>query len=402
MLTAEAQLRTRLESSVFGRGADALLDGKGKIRRDHLRRALALIASADPVTRASLARSTGLTTATTSSLVNELIALGLVVEGEQAESTGGKPGTRVEVNRAFYAVCVVIVRAQSVETVLLDLSGARVLTRESVHPAGVTPADVVAVTAEVVREFRDRVLAVCLQSPGVTDGSVVRESVLLGWKDVPLADLLAEEIDVPAVILNDADGEALTESAFDEVDGVQRLVLRMGEGIGAAVTIDGRVLPGATSRAGEIGHVAFGGRGSQVRCRCGGLGCIEAVASLTAVLGPDFHDELEPDAVRALLRADGAEERMLLGAEAVAAALRILSGLTDPHEIVIAGRAPLLGDPFLAAVREGFATNRAKGTASPPIRFAHESDPALGPGRLVLGRVLGVSMLRPAVYPSGS
>lgn len=399
MLKAVEEPRTRLESSVFGRGADALLDGKGKIRRDHLRRALALIAAADPVTRASLARATGLTTATTSSLVNEMISLGLVVEGEQTESTGGKPGTRVEMNRAFYAVCVVIVRAQSIETVLLDLSGARVLTRDSVHPGGVTPSDVVAVTADVVREFHDRVLAVCLQSPGVTDGSVVRESVLLGWRDVPLADLIAAEVDVPVVILNDADGEALTEAAFDEVDGVQRLVLRMGEGIGAAVTIDGRVLPGATNRAGEIGHVAFGGRGAQIRCRCGGRGCIEAVASLTAVLGADFHDELEPGAVRALLDVEGAQERMLLGAEAVAAALRILSGLTDPHEIVIAGRAPLLGEPFLTAVREGFATNRPKGTASPPIRFAHDSDPALGPGRLVLGRVLGVSLLRPSTHP---
>ncbi|WP_435748623.1 ROK family transcriptional regulator [Microbacterium sp. PMB16] len=396
MRTAVEGPRARLDRSVFGGGADGLLDGKGKIRRDHLRRALALIGSEDSVTRATLARLTGLTTATTSSLVNELIALGLVIEGEQAASTGGKPGTRVELNRAFYVVCVVIVRAQSIEAALLDLSGSRVLTRVTSHESGVAPSDVARMTGDLVREFSDRVLAVCLQSPGVTDGAVVRESVLLGWKDVPLADLVRAEGDVPVVILNDADGEALTEAAFDQTDGVQRLVLRMGEGIGAAVTIDGRVLPGATSRAGEIGHVAFGGNGSRVRCRCGGYGCIEAVASLTAVLGEDFHDELEPDGVRALLRADSAEERMLLAAEAVAAALRILSGLTDPHEIAIVGRAPLLGEEFLSAVRDGFETNRPKGTASPPIRFAHDSDPALGPGRHVLERVLGVSLMRPA------
>lgn len=396
-MLAEVQgTRARLERSVFGGGAEGLLDGKGKIRRDHLRRALALIGSDDSVTRASLARLTGLTTATTSSLVNELIALGLVVEGEQAESTGGKPGTRVELNRAYYVVCVVIVRAQSVEAVLLDLSGARVLTRVTTYASGVQPADVARVTGELVREFPDRVLAVCLQSPGVTDGAVVRESVLLGWRDVPLAELVRAEADLPVVILNDADGEALTESVFDEAAGVQRLVLRMGEGIGAAVTIDGRVLPGATNRAGEIGHVAFGGNGSRVRCRCGGYGCIEAVASLTAILGPDFHDELEPEGVQALLRADGAEERMLLGAESVAAALRILVGLTDPHEIVIVGRAPLLGEPFLTAVRSGFEQNRPKGTASPPIRYAHDSDPALGPGRHVLGSVLGVALMRPS------
>ncbi|MFP3822281.1 hypothetical protein SB658_26675, partial [Bacillus sp. SIMBA_008] len=81
----------------------------------------------------------------------------------QAESTGGKPGTRVELNRAYYLVCVVIVRAQSVEAVLLDLSGARVLTRVTTYASGVQPADVARVTGELVRDFPDRVLAVCLQ-----------------------------------------------------------------------------------------------------------------------------------------------------------------------------------------------------------------------------------------------
>ncbi|WP_254407868.1 ROK family protein [Streptomyces sp. AC495_CC817] len=388
--------RRLFDASVLAHRADAALDGKGRIRRDHLRRALSIIAAADhAVTRASIARRTGLTTATTSSLVNELISLGLAVEAEAIESTGGKPGIRIELDRSFYLVGVVLVRAFSVEATALDLAGVRVSTEVTRFPDGVGPADAVAAAGRLAAEYGDRLLGLCLQSPGVTDGAVVEESVLLGWSDVPLAALVSEVAGAPVLVLNDADGEALTEAAFDERPEAQRLVLRLGEGIGVATTDGGAVLTGATHRAGEIGHVSFGPRGAGVLCRCGSRGCLEATASLAAVLGDRFHDELGEEESRALMQTDGYRDRLRTAADDLGGALRVLSALIDPHEIVIAGRGPLLGDEFLALVREAFDGRRAKGTATPGIRFAHAADAALGPARHLLTAVLGVALMRP-------
>lgn len=323
--------------------------------------------------------------------MSELIELGLVADGPIAESTGGKPATSLMIDRSTHLFLVIIVRALTVEVALLDLMGATLRSRVVTPGARVTAHDAVDAAQAMAVGFEDRILSACIQSPGVTDGSTtVVESVLMGWYDVPLGSMVEEALGVPTFILNDADAEALAEAARDEEAGLLRLVVRIGEGVGAAVTANGKLVPGATGRAGEIGHVRVIFDGPRETCRCGLSGCLESTTSMTAMLGEAFHDELTGEQVRLLTGTREASERMAFGARALSRALRILSALLDPHEIVIAGSAPELGAHFLDALRDEYELYPAKGTAHLDIRYARtDLSHYLGPARFAVASTLG-------------
>ncbi|MBM7831663.1 putative NBD/HSP70 family sugar kinase [Agromyces cerinus] len=360
------------------------------IRREHLLRALGLIAREPaPVTRAVIARRTGLTSATASSLVAELIALGLVVETGRAESTGGKRATRLEIERDAYLVVVAVVRTRAIDTALVDLAGRTVASRRHDVTGGMEVSTVVDAIRELTEGFEARVLAACVQVPGVTAGGVVVDSVQLGWRDVPLARILEEVIGAPASVVNDVDAEALTE-AVDADDGAIRLVVHLGEGVGAAITNGGSLMSGATGRAGEIGHVRVIYEGERTKCRCGLSGCLESATSMSAMLGDSYTDELDDHDTSLLASTAEARERMGFGARALARALRISSALLDPEEIVIAGAAPALGPHFLGTLRDEYEMYPAKGTTPVPIRYGRpELSEYLGPARFALAPVLG-------------
>src|SRR5690349_8612515 len=100
------------------------LDTQAAVRRAHLRRAPPLVFPASGTqTRAGIARATGLTAATASSLVAELIESRLVVEGEQAESTGGKRATTLSVDAAHHRILVLVVQPTSSHVALVALDG---------------------------------------------------------------------------------------------------------------------------------------------------------------------------------------------------------------------------------------------------------------------------------------
>ncbi|KRC59419.1 hypothetical protein ASE14_15405 [Agromyces sp. Root81] len=365
-------------------------DGQTTIRRENLLRSLSLIAREPaPVTRAVIARNTGLTSATASSLVAELIELGLVTETGPAESTGGKRATRLEIERGAYLMLVAVVRTRAVDTALVDLAGRIVTSRRLDVSGSMEIATVVDAVRELAQEYESRVLAACVQVPGVTAGGVVVDSVQLGWHDVPLAGLLEAEIGVPISVVNDVDAEALTE-AVDAGDGVIRLVVHLGEGVGAAVTNGGTLMSGATGRAGEIGHVRVIFEGARTTCRCGLSGCLESATSMSAMLGDSYTDELDEHDTSLLATTPEARDRMGFGARALSRALRIISALLDPQEIVIAGAAPALGPHFLGSLRDEYEMYPAKGTALVPIRYGRpERSRYLGPARFALAPIFG-------------
>ncbi|MFK4728869.1 ROK family protein [Agromyces mediolanus] len=396
----------RLRRSPLGAQPGEQLDAQSTIRRRHLRRALELIA-ADPgrCTRASIARDSQFTSATASSLVAELIQLGLVAESAPLASTGGKRATGLALDPDGFVICVVLVRPREVRIALISLDG-RWLGSSAIPASGrLDAADVAAAAATATRDYAGRILATCIQSPGVTDGRTVVESVLMGWHGEPLADVVEAAIGAPVFVLNDADGEALNESAFDESRRVQRLFVRLGEGVGGAVTVDGVVVPGAHQRAGEIGHVRIVFDEDAPRCKCGATGCVEAVASLSAMLGEDYHDELDFEEIAELAGRPGADARLGAGAYALARLLRILAAMLDPHEVVLGGAGPALGDAFLARVLAAFDANPAKGTGGAGIRYArarsmHER--LVGPARHALSSTLGVPLILPAPEDPGA
>lgn len=366
------------------------LDTQASVRRANLRRALQLVfRNPGTQTRAGIARSTGLTAATASSLVAELIDTRLVVEGEQAASTGGKRATTLSIDASHHLILVLVIQPLHADIALVALDGSEVETREVSYSPAERDRLLDEAVAEVAAEFRGRLLAVGVQLPGTTDGRSVLESVQLRWQDVPLAERLEQIVDAPVLLVNDVDAEAIAEAGMDESPSGYRLFIHLGGGVGAAVTLDGELAPGPRDRAGEIGHVQVVFGEAARACRCGQRGCLESAAAMGAMLGEEFSDALDPAAIAELVaRADQAQ--IDEGARALARAIKLIAALLDPIEVVIGGPAAQLGPRFLERVRRE-TEYPARGTAQVPVRYA---DPRVslsaGAAQAALTATLGV------------
>jgi len=374
--------------------SDDALDTQASVRRANVRRALQLVfRDSGTQTRAGIARATGLTAATASSLVAELIDDRLVVEGAQAASTGGKRATTLSIDAGHHVILAMVIRPTDARLSLLALDGSEIEGGRIVYGPDDRDRMLDDAVARVAAEYGDRLLIAGVQLPGATDGRLVLESVQLGWRNVPLAERLERALGVPVLLVNDVDAEAIAEAAVEEESSGHRLFIHIGVGIGAAVTLDGRLAPGPRDRAGEIGHVQVVFGDEARLCRCGRYGCLESASSMTAMLGDDVDDALDVDAIRALAaRAD--EVRFAEAARALARAIKLVAALLDPAEVVLGGPVVALGERFLEAVRAetGYV---ATGTADVPVRYADRRVPeTTGVAQLALTAALGVRWSR--------
>lgn len=369
---------------------DRGLDAQGTMRRVNLRRALQLVFQHPGTqTRAGIARATGLTAATASSLVAELIDGRFVVEGAQAASTGGKRATTLSIDNDHHLLLAIIVHRDEAMATLVSLDGV-VVDQQRITFAPEQSADALAALAhEWAAPYGDRLLAVSVQLPGATDGRVVLESVQLGWRDEPLAERLEKILDAPVLLVNDVDAEAIAEAAVGPVRPGRQLFVHLGVGVGATMLLDGAIAPGPHARAGEIGHVQVVFGDAAVTCNCGLVGCLESASSIVAMLGDDFTEAL-PDADAAALAASAPSERLAAGAVALARAIKLLAAMLDPAEVVLGGSAAVLGEPFLALLRRETSYD-ASGTTDVPVRFSHpQPAPHLGAAQYALTAALGV------------
>ncbi|MCT1365183.1 MULTISPECIES: ROK family protein [unclassified Microbacterium] len=369
---------------------DDALDTQAAVRRANLRRALQLVFQASgSQTRAGIARATGLTAATASSLVAELIDHRLIAEGEQAVSTGGKRATTLSIDAEHHLILVLVVQPTSAYLALVALDGSEVARRSVSYTTQTRDRVLDETVAEVVAAYGARLLAIGVQVPGTTDGRTVLESVQLEWHEVPLAERFETIAGVPVLLVNDVDAEAIAEAGLDAAPSGYRLFIHSGGGIGAAVTLDGELAPGPRDRAGEIGHVQVVFGEAARPCRCGRRGCLESAAAMGPMLGEEFSDALDVPAVRTLVsRAD--QTLIDDGARALARAVKLIGALLDPIEVVIGGPATELGPRFLERVRaeSGYP---ARGTADVPIRYADPRvAPSAGAAQAALTAVLGV------------
>lgn len=369
---------------------DDALDTQASVRRANLRRALQLVfREPGTQTRAGIARATGLTAATASSLVAELIDLQLIAEGAQAASTGGKRPTTLSIDAAHHLILVLVVRPTDARIALVGLDGAEVETRRVAYSEEFRDRILDDALADIAAAHRDRLLVAGVQLPGTTDGRRVFESVQLGWTDVALADRFEALLGVPVLLVNDVDAEAIAESAREQESSGYRLFIHIGTGIGAAVTLDGELAPGPRDRAGEIGHVQVQFGDAARPCRCGRQGCLESVASMTAMFGDDFDDALDDQAIEALATTAD-DERLADGARALARTIKLIAAVLDAAEVVIGGPARALGDRFLRLVQAEIDYT-ATGTANVPVRYA-DADASISTGvaQVALSSALGV------------
>jgi glucokinase len=131
----------------------------------------------------------------------------------------------------------------------------------------------------------DQIAGIGVATPGPLNnrtGVIYSPPNLLGWENVPLRDLIQQHFNRPILIENDAHTAGLGEYMFGSGRGSRYMVyLTVSTGIGGGVIIDGKILEGANGTAGELGHMTIDWKGG--RCNCGNIGCLEYLASGTAI-----------------------------------------------------------------------------------------------------------------------
>jgi predicted NBD/HSP70 family sugar kinase len=256
---------------------------------------LSLVHHEGSLSRAELTRRTGLNRSTIGDLVGELDALGLVRELVAESGAVGRPSPRVRVGDR--AVVVTVNPDVDAVTVGIVGLGGQVVSHVR-YPTGAPASAAVAadLVAAVVSGLRPGlhaqhvVLGLSVAVPGLVDRTTgtVTYAPHLGWRDAPLAAMLAERTGYPCRVANDAQAGLLAERWFGNGRGLTDVVYLNGSasGIGGAVLSGGRPVLGVRGYAGELGHLVVNPAGQD--CHCGRDGCLETEvtrAGLLAALG---------------------------------------------------------------------------------------------------------------------
>ncbi|MFF2051306.1 ROK family protein [Leifsonia sp. NPDC058194] len=370
------------------------------VREKNLTTALQLVLSGNgAATRASIARRTGLTSATVSSLLAGLIADGLVAEGDLAESTGGKRATTLRVDTERQVLLSVLVQPALIRGAVLSMLGDE-LHRFSHRPSAPGSVDdirtVIRRLAASAASTGARVAAIGVQVPGIADGPLIRESVQLGWSDLDLAAALSGVVDAPIHLVNDADAEAIADTSADDGFGANRLFVSLSTGVGAAVIVDGVVVAGAAHRAGEIGHVPVLFGDDAPVCACGNRGCLEEVVSVTSLLGLPHGADLEAVDIAVLASASEARARIASGARILARALLLVGAALDVPNVVLGGASAELGPDFIGHLRAEAARHPVRAAMPLNFRYARSAidQPFRGAAQHALQSTFGVSWSR--------
>jgi len=369
---------------------------------------LDVIRGAGQISRVDLARETGLTGATVSTVVRRLIDDGLVVEVGRAESTGGKPAVLLSIEpEARYAVGVHLDHG-GITYVIADLGGA-VVSRWRRPGAGAdAPGAVVERMAAELGALvsqagidRERILGLGVVSPGPvirSSGMALTPPVMEAWAQFPIDDALQTAVGLPVLLENDATAAAVGEYWGGQIETSRCFAaLYMGTGIGAGLIVNGDVYRGASGNTGEVGHMCLDVDGPP--CWCGGSGCVEALAGPAAVVAAARAAGVDLPGVgvaedfaalsRAAMRSDGVPRRLLLrSARYLAAAARTLANLLDVDLVVLTGPSfALAGSLYVPVIRDEL-DRTFFGRASHPVDVLispHASEAAaIGGAALVL------------------
>ena len=240
-----------------------------------------------PISRADVARLSGLTRTTVGELVGELIGDGLAREMGRGPSTGGKAPILVELVDDARHVIAVDLGEQAFRAAIVDLRGQvqRVVERPVEGLDGDRAlALVYELIDELAAETRQTLLGIGVGTPGIVDSTsgTILWAVNLDWQNMPLGDLLRERYGVPAELANDSHAAALAIQLFSEPRATNLVAIKVGPGIGAGVVLGGELFHGDGFGAGEIGHTVVEEDGAE--CGCGRFGCLETVASSRAIV----------------------------------------------------------------------------------------------------------------------
>jgi predicted NBD/HSP70 family sugar kinase len=367
------------------------------LRRDNRSVLLSSLYFDQPRSRQDLSEATGLSPASVSNVIRELIHEGIVVEAGSVDSDGGRPRILLQINPDYGYVIGVDVGETRVRVELFDL----MMTERAKADYPLDPREHgVDVIVEAILTGLDAVMAsggvtssavleVGVGVPGIVDNGpeVLVHGQTFGWEAVPLERLLRAGTDLPLHIDNGAKTMGQAELWFGAGRGAQHAVVCLiGSGVGASVITNGHAQRGSISNSAEWGHttVVVGGR----TCRCGSRGCLEAYVGAEAILDrysrplPGDDQESALAALIDLAATSAAREVLDDTALYLGVGIADLINLFNPERIILGGWAGLLlGERMLPAIRDAARQHSLRHPfAKTSIELGH-----LGPDAVALG-----------------
>ena len=306
---------------------------------------LELIRTGQPISRADLARRSGLGRSTVSQIVEQLIGENWVREGAMGSLPRGRRPTMLGLNEDLLAIAIDI-HPKEAGVALVDLNG-----RLQRWPVTITPDPETS-----MRLIIDCIKRICsaqhkspqgigISLPGRIDPTTQRLLFApnLNWPEFDIKKMVETEMGLPVMMENDATACLMAELTFSRMEGVRDAVLvAVGEGVGTCVLANGQFLSGHNGMAGEFGHILIDPNGPA--CGCGQNGCWEVFSSCQAALR--YYRELSPkEAVisfpELLHRADqgdaAAAQALATQAMWIGRGLRMIIASVSPSTILIAG-----------------------------------------------------------------
>lgn len=395
--------------------------GRRELIRD-LNRALVLnlVRERRAISRADIARVTGLSPSTVTSITASLIADELLVEEgredrEHARSgVVGRPATRLRVDPAARHVVGVKLAPELLTATVTDLDAEPLAIVSLPHGAHTTIVEIADLFSTALDQLLDEAqlcgeepLGIGIGMPGAIDpatGDVTR-SPLPEWAGSGLVGTLEARLGVPVLIDNDVNTLTVAEHLYGAGRGLDHLlVVSIGRGIGMGAVIDGTIVRGVHGALGEIGHIVSVPDGRP--CWCGKRGCLEAEAAEPAIVRDvltAIDRVVPPEQLALLAEEDGRVEAILRRAgrmvgTSIGAAVRMF----DPQRVVVSGEGVRLGTHYLDGIRDGVLT-----TLLPEGELDLVFEPwgdeawARGAASLVLRELFTPAHLRGERHPAG-
>lgn len=381
---------------------------------------LRVIRRFSPISRSGIVEKTNLTAATVSRIVNKLIKFNLVNETGYGDSNGGRKPVLLELNPDSILTVGIDLEIDEVKGVIIDLNG-KILLESKLSIKGKTEKDyimnqVLAIIKKILAEkdYNKRVIGIGIGMHGLVDYAkgVSIFPPAFGWENVPVAEIVKKEFDLPVIIENNVRALTLAEYWFGVGKNFNNFIcLKVGSGIGSGIFTEGSLYRGANNSAGEIGHTMVDEEGPL--CSCGNYGCLESMASTPAIIkrtlkalkqGADSKiyklimnnlDNLNEEAI--FLAADQGDRLARQILEDTGRFLGIgianLINILNPEAVIISGDIVIVGDIILESLR-ATVQNRALSFPVKQVKIIssemNKEGVAIGAATLILESVFNI------------
>ncbi len=339
------------------------------LREGNRKRVIDALRTRGVASRAELARITGLSRSTISTIVSDLVDSGLAGERDgqpDGEAHAGRPPVMVSLNSSAGLALGIDFGHRHLRVAVSDLAHQVLAERWREMDVDHSAEEGLDAAAEFVEEVladagveSGRVIGVGMGLPAPINratGAVLAASILPGWVGIDAAAEASARLGMPVQVENDANLGALAELVSGAAKGKSEVAyIKASSGIGAGLISNGRLQHGVSGTAGEVGHTVIA-EGGPV-CRCGNRGCLETLASSRAIarlLSASRNEEISSRRLLELCAAGDAAAQRLIGdaGRAIGIAVANLCNLLNPQCVIVGGDLSGAGEALLGPLRE--------------------------------------------------